>query len=95
MLIENEFNKKLLEAAEKGALESVAKLVDSGANVNTIDPDGDTPLFLAIGEGNIDIAKYLIEHGANPTKINTNEDSFLHVAIYSENIEFFRENDYK
>lgn len=87
MLSENELNEKLLEASEKGVFESVVELVDSGANLNAIDQDGDTPLLLTIAEGNIGIAKYLIEHGADPVQLNTNKDSFLHVAIYSENIE--------
>ncbi len=87
MKLFNEFNERLLEAAEKGVLESVIELIDSGANVNAIDQDGDTPLLLAIGEGNIGVAKYLIEHGATPGTLNTYKDSFLHVAIYSENME--------
>jgi ankyrin repeat protein len=56
----------LMFAARQGHLESVQALVESGADVNEIDPgDHTTPLMIAIINGRFDVAMYLVQHGAD------------------------------
>lgn len=56
----------LLDAAKKGHLTRVHKLVTS-QNINCRDSQGrnSTPLHLAAGYNNLDVAEYLLEHGAD------------------------------
>jgi ankyrin repeat protein len=56
----------LMYAARQGALESTKALLDAGADMNQIDPDGATALVLAIINANYDVAAALIEKGADP-----------------------------
>ncbi len=53
-------------AAREGAIEAVRALADAGADVNLPDPDGTTPLILAIVNARFDTAVALLEKGANP-----------------------------
>ena len=48
-----------------GKLEFVTNLLQSGANPNSSDRDGRTPLHIAVSQGMIAMAKTLIEHGAD------------------------------
>lgn len=59
-------NTKLLDAAEKGDLQTVRKLVEGGANVNQAFQQkfGWTPLMGAIFHDRKDVVFYLVEHGA-------------------------------
>ena len=58
----------LLYAARRGCQECVKTLVEAGADVDMADPEGVTPLIVAINNFNFDIAAYLIEKRANPNK---------------------------
>lgn len=61
-------DKQLLEAAQKGNLEEVKKLIAAGADVNAPHLYADyptSPLYLAIDSGNIELIKFLIEKGAD------------------------------
>jgi hypothetical protein len=46
-----------------GDLRLVQFLVSKGANVNALDRSGDSPVELAVSQGNNDCAKFLQEHG--------------------------------
>lgn len=50
-------------AAERGDLDGVARLLDHGADPNTVDDDGWTPTGLAVKAGHEAIAALLREHG--------------------------------
>jgi ankyrin repeat protein len=56
----------LLYAARSGCKECVEMLLDAGADINRPNPDGVTPLIVAIDNFNYDTAKLLFERGANP-----------------------------
>jgi ankyrin repeat protein len=58
-------NKALLEAAEKGRLEDVERLIRSGADPDTQDGDGATPLIVSATHGHIEVAEALLKSGAN------------------------------
>jgi ankyrin repeat protein len=60
----------LLDAANKdrstGTVEISEFLLVQGADVNTRDDEGWTPLLVAIRRGNAQLARFLVEHGADP-----------------------------
>jgi ankyrin repeat protein len=56
----------LLYAARSGCKDCVAALLDAGADVNHPNPDGVTPLMVAMDNFAFDTAKLLFERGANP-----------------------------
>jgi ankyrin repeat protein len=60
--------KELLEAAESGNINSLEGLISKGADVNSTDSSGNTPLLMAAKFGHIEYAKTLLNIGAD---INT------------------------
>ncbi len=67
-----ELNKMLLRAvrANKCTLEDIDDLIDDGADVNTRDIHGNTPLMCAAQKGRLEIAQYLIKKGADVNDMN-------------------------
>lgn len=55
----------LVKSAEEGDFETVRRLVESGIDVNTVQPGDGTALIGAARGGEIDIADYLIAQGAD------------------------------
>jgi ankyrin repeat protein len=58
----------LLFAAREGCLGCVQALVEAKADVNMTDPDGVSPLLIALLNAHFDVGKYLLAKGANPNK---------------------------
>ena len=56
----------LIMAAREGALDTERVLIERHANVNLTDPDGTSPLVIAIVNGHYDAASMLLRHGADP-----------------------------
>ena len=75
-------NEQLLHAALNGSLEEVKEALDKGADINTKDNDGDTPLTIASLLGHTDIAKQLIDKGANIETKNNEGNTPLALASY-------------
>jgi ankyrin repeat protein len=71
-------------AAREGFMHTVQALVESGADINKINPvDKSTPLVIAISNGHYDVAKYLVEHGANPNIRTTDGLAGLYATVES------------
>src|SRR5688572_11027604 len=56
----------LLYAARSGCLACVEALVNSGADVNLPNPEGVTPMMIALDNNKNDVAKFFLEHRGNP-----------------------------
>uniref|UniRef100_A0AC34RJF7 Death domain-containing protein n=1 Tax=Panagrolaimus sp. JU765 TaxID=591449 RepID=A0AC34RJF7_9BILA len=70
----------LICAASRGHLECVQCLVESGANVDTVDANQQTALHLALRRSHIDIALYLISKECNINCRDLNDDTPLHIG---------------
>lgn len=57
----------LVQAAGRGDLKTVQRLVENGIPVNSSDYDLRTPLHVAIGGRHVDVVKFLLDHGADLT----------------------------
>jgi ankyrin repeat protein len=55
---------KLIAASGRGEIESVKRLIDSGASVHIRDGWSTTPLMMAAGHGHVEVIRILIEAGA-------------------------------
>jgi uncharacterized protein len=56
----------LLYAARAGCLGCVSAIVEAGADVDRPNPDGMTPMMMALDNRYPGVARYLLDHGANP-----------------------------
>ncbi|XP_030843493.1 E3 ubiquitin-protein ligase MIB2 [Strongylocentrotus purpuratus] len=70
----------LHSAAAYGHLEVVQALLESGAEIEITDDDGDTPLHYSVGGDEPAIAKYLIGKGANINRGNDKGRRAIHEA---------------
>lgn len=70
----------LLQAVQKGDMETVQSLVERGADVNLIGDDGQTPLLEAARNGYTEIASYLIDHRARPYIVDKQGRTALGIA---------------
>ena len=55
----------LHDATRHGDIAEVRRLIEEGADVNSRDFRGQTPLLLAVGYRHLEIARLLLENGAN------------------------------
>jgi len=56
----------LLYASREGCIECTRNLIAGGADIDLADPEGVTPLIMAITNMRFDLASYLLDAGANP-----------------------------
>ncbi|MEM0459829.1 MAG: ankyrin repeat domain-containing protein [Thermofilaceae archaeon] len=80
----------LHEAARKGDLQLVKKLVVKGADVNAKDLSGWTPLHYAAKEGHLEIVQFLVEKGASVNAEDISGWTPLHEAAYCGHLEIAR-----
>jgi ankyrin repeat protein len=69
----------LLYAARQNSLQAAEMLVKAGADLNMADPDGTSPLVMAIINAHYDLPVYLMDHGADPNIA----DKFGRTALYA------------
>ncbi len=76
----DEYTEDLINASEKGDLETVSSLLAGGANPNGIGTGDWTPLKKAAGKGHIEIVRLLVENGADVNPKGQYEMTALHHA---------------
>lgn len=72
----------LLYAARDGCYDCVEALIAKGADVNVpTQPEGVTPVMIALDNDNNDVAKLLLDHGANPHVWDWYGRTALYIAV--------------
>lgn len=84
-------NNLLLSAASKASKYEVARLVNEGADPQSVDEFGATPLLVASLNGNLDVVKFLIRE----LKVNKNASTFenanaIFLASYGGHLEVIK-----
>lgn len=74
-------NSALHDATRHGDLAEVRRLIGAGAEVNSRDFRGQTPLLLAVGYRHLEVAKVLLENGANVNAKDHEGTSALQLGI--------------
>jgi ankyrin repeat protein len=69
-------------AANMGDVETLARLLDAGANVNDLDAQGQTPLHAAVRAGQVPAIEWLLAHGADPNLADKDELTPLLTALH-------------
>ena len=92
LLIEKgvDINSVLILASQKDYINIVDFVIKNGANVNTINKNGDTALMIASLYGHIDIAKLLIENGADVKVKNKDGETARDIALQEGNLEIVK-----
>src|SRR5690606_6074073 len=60
----------LMYAARQNALAAAEALVDAGADLDLVDPDGATALVIAIINAHYELADFLLRAGADPNVVD-------------------------
>ena len=71
----------LHEAAKTGNLDEVTGLIEKGATVDVKDENGNTALYIAVGQGHKEVAQLLIMKGANVNAVCWLGYTPLHWAV--------------
>jgi ankyrin repeat protein len=71
---------KLIQAVEEDQPAAVARLLDSGIDVNTVDEEGVSPLMLASYHGFKPIVEMLLQRGAKVGAKNNRQETALRLA---------------
>lgn len=74
----------LICACRHGNTSMVAKLLDYGAVVNSVDHVGKTPIMYAIEQGNLDMVKVLLENGSSMHTVCNKGLTALHYAVEND-----------
>jgi ankyrin repeat protein len=86
-----EFNRLLIIAARDDIRESVELMLGAGADINTVDQYGNTPLMYAAGFGHEKVVRFLVQHGAKVNVVNEADGTPLMWAAekgYTEIVRF-------
>ena len=87
---ERNIHYQLLVAAREGNPAQVRTLLDAGAEPDSRDRNGDTPLNHVARKGDVELARLLLDRGASPDLANLSKVTPLMSAAYSGNAEIVR-----
>ena len=82
-MTQEELNKKLLDAVRINNISEVEEAMSLGADVNSADDDGWTPLIYAAYRGNTDITILLLKYRTNINAVNKYGDTALMMACWN------------
>lgn len=72
----------ILNASVKGNVKAVRNFLNNGANINQVDNDGNTPLYIASEKGQVEMVKLLLKKGAEVNKADKFEITPLNRASF-------------
>ena len=70
----------LIDAINKGEVEAIKKLIESGADVNEVSTNGMTPLLTAVKNNQLEVIEILLAKGANINATNKRGMTALQIA---------------
>lgn len=85
------FDPKILRSAEKGKVDEIRQLLDSGTDVNTKNANGTTALMAAAIGGRSDVVALLIQRGADVNAATSVGDTALSYASWKGHLEIVRQ----
>lgn len=71
----------LVNAAERGDLAAVRRMIENGVCTEVLNEEGETALIEAVDEGHLPIVEFLLKAGADPNFMDRQGESVLHEAI--------------
>jgi len=77
-------------AARFGTVKTINSLIAEGADVNSVDDDGSTPLHVAASKGRLDVVQILLDAGADRTKQNNSAETPAQLAELAGHTEVAR-----
>lgn len=85
--VKSEFDEKYIlhKAVQTRNINIVKLLLEAGANVNTVNKAGNSPLHFALDANNLDIFQLLLNFGANINAKNIDNITPLHLAVKLSN----------
>lgn len=87
----NTAEQKLIKNLSINDFKELKESLKSGADINTTAGIyKQTPLLIAVIDGNLELAKYLIENGANVNTTSITNRSVLNYALYQDDEEFLK-----
>ena len=84
VMTQEELNKKLLDAVRINNISEVEEAMSLGADVNSADDDGWTPLIYAAYRGNTDITILLLKHRTNINAVDKYGNTALMRACWND-----------
>ncbi len=88
LLSTNAYGQDLKTAIEEGKIEQVRTILkENPETVNTVDEDGNSPLYFAASKGDPEIVKLLISTGADINITNSDSNTPLLIAVWRKNVE--------
>ncbi|MFI6871629.1 ankyrin repeat domain-containing protein [Nocardia sp. NPDC050406] len=80
--VSDRWDADLRHAATAGDAAAVRKALEQGANVETRDPEGRTPLMTAVLADDLEVARALVAHGADPdARDNRGETPWVNTGV--------------
>lgn len=80
----------LHEAAAKGDVEEINKLIAAGEKVDLQDSKSRTPLFIAVFLKKYDAVRALLKAGANPNRLDTERYDVVTIAAVANDVEMLK-----
>lgn len=71
---------EIIQAANMNDTHKVVDLLRRGMDVNTVDPQGNSLLMLAVRGNNVELARFLLDNRANPERRSPHGDTALMLA---------------
>ncbi|MCS7244590.1 MAG: ankyrin repeat domain-containing protein [candidate division WOR-3 bacterium] len=84
-IYKNSYSQELIVSTSKGELSKVKDLIKKGADINSKNEYGKTPLHIAVENNYEDIVKVLLENKADVNIKDNNGNTPLHIAVMKGN----------
>ncbi len=77
----------LLNACREGHVEKAKFYESKGVSIHAVDPQGETPLHLAVRSRSVDVVRWLLRKGADKNKPNKHGQTPIHLAMQNTSLD--------